>query len=367
MMGLLHRTKEPLWQKLLLAPLSPPSQLFGAAASARKRLYDAGILRQEEAPIPVISVGNIAVGGAGKTPVVMELACRLQAMGRTVAVLAAGYRGEGKGARVVSRGEGLVLDAKDAGDEPVLVAKRCPGVQVLVGPSRAELARIAANHLRADVALLDDGFQHLGVARDLDIVVLDGASPFGNGRLLPRGPLRELPEALERADLCWISKVDEGDAAELEAAEAIARRFTGRGVVRSRYRVSSILSGDLASEEPPQSLSGKQVLLLAGLARPDSFRRTLARLGARVVGEALFGDHHGFTQREIETVLSRARARGAELVCVTEKDAVRIPPALRQHERLRVVRIETEIVQGEELLGECLRHALETKVVQRAG
>ncbi|HEY0840681.1 MAG TPA: tetraacyldisaccharide 4'-kinase [Vulgatibacter sp.] len=366
MIGLLHRSREPLWQKLLLSPLAPPSQLFGAAAAARRRLYESGILRQEEAPLPLVSVGNLAVGGAGKTPVVMELAKRLQTAGRKVAVLAAGYRGEGKGARVVSRGEGLLLDAKDAGDEPVLIAKRCPGVQVLVGPSRAELARIAARHLRADVALLDDGFQHLGVARDLDIVVLDGASPFGNGRLLPRGPLRELPEALERADLCWISKVDEGDPAEIEAAEAVARRFTGRSVVRSRYRVSTILSGDLSSEEPAQSLAGKQVLLLAGLARPDSFRRTLTRIGARVVGDALFADHHAFTRRELETVLSRARARGAELVCATEKDAVRIPPELRGHERLRVVRIETEIVKGEALLDECLSRALEGEV-RRAG
>ncbi|AKU90618.1 tetraacyldisaccharide 4'-kinase [Vulgatibacter incomptus] len=355
---LLHQADEPLWQKLLLAPLSPPSKVFGAAAAARRGLYGRGLLKQARAPIPVISVGNLAVGGAGKTPVVIELTSRLQARGLKVAVLASGYGGQGRGARVVSRGEGILLDARDAGDEPVLVAKRCPGARVLVGPSRAELAEIAARHLRADVALLDDGFQHLGLARDLDIVVLDGASPFGNGRLLPRGPLREPPSSLARADLCWISKVDEGDPAAIERAAAEAERLTGEAPVRSRYRVSGVLSGDLSSSEPLSSLESRPVLLLAGVARPDSFRRTLTRLGCRVVGEALFSDHHPFTERELHGVLARARACGADVVCATEKDAMRIPAALRGHERIKVVRVETEVAAGADLLESALDAAL---------
>ncbi len=361
---MLHRREEPLWQRLLLAPLAPPSRLFGAAATTRLRLYETGVLQQQVAPIPVISVGNLAVGGAGKTPIVMDLATRFQGRGLKVAVLAAGYRGKGKGARVVSRGEGLLFDAKEAGDEPVLVAERCPGVQVLVGPSRAELAGIAARHLRADVAILDDGFQHLGLARDLDIVVLDGASPFGNGHLLPRGPLRERPDALRRADLCWIAKVDEGDPKEVDAAAATARELTGSEPIRSRYRVSSILDGDLRREEPASVLRGRQVLLLAGLARPDSFRRTLGRLGAKVVGESLFPDHHPFTTKELEAALSRARAVGAELICTTEKDAVRIPAALRRHERIKIVRVETEIVEGADRLERALDAALDAAAIR---
>lgn len=343
---LLHKADEPAWQRLLLAPLTPASRLFGAAAAARRTLYQRGVLRRAEAKIPVISVGNLAVGGAGKTPVVIELVKRLQGRGLRVAVLSRGYGGSGKGARVVSRGEGLLLPASDAGDEPVLIAERCPEAMVLVGPSRAELAQLAADALRAQVAILDDGFQHLGLARDLDLVVLDGASPFGNRKLLPRGPLRETPEALARAQLCWISKVDEGEPAAIDAAAREAEAFTGQAPVRSRYRVAALLGADLRTEHPAAELNGRPVLLLAGVARPDSFRRTLRSAGARVAEEALFPDHHAFTKREVEGTLARARAVGAEFVCCTEKDAVRLPRELHGSDRLRVVRVETEIVEG---------------------
>lgn len=349
-MSLLHDPDEPIWQRLLLAPLAPAAGLFGAAAGARRTLFRRGVLASAKAPLPVISVGNLAVGGAGKTPVTIHLVQQLQRRGLRVAVLSRGYGGKGRGARVVSRGEGLLLDARDAGDEPVLVARRCPGALVLVGAERAELARIAARHLRADVAVLDDGFQHLALARDLDIVVLDGAAPFGNGKLLPRGPLREKPAALARAHLGWIAKCDEGAPELLDGAEREIRARTGKPAVRSRYRVSRVLGADLRTERPLAALDGAQVLLLAGVARPASFRRTLERAGARVVDEALFGDHHAFTRRQVEGVLARARAVGAELVCCTEKDAVRLPPELHGGERLVAVQVETEIVAGAELL-----------------
>ena len=358
LVGLLHRPAEPLWQRVLLAPLAPAAGLFGAAAGVRRDLYARGVLRSARAAIPVISVGNLAAGGAGKTPVTIHLVRALQARGLRVAVLSRGYGGTGRGARVVTRGEGLLLDARDAGDEPVLIARRCPGAQVLVGADRAELADLAARFLRADVAVLDDGFQHLALQRDLDIVVLDGGSPFGNGRLLPRGPLREGPEALERAHLGWIAKCDEGDPALVEAAAREVEARTGRPPVRSRYRVRRILAADLRTELPAAALEGQPVLLLAGVARPGSFRRTLEHAGAKVIDEACFPDHHAFTRREVEGVLARARAVGAERVCCTEKDAVRLPPGLHGGERLAVVQVETEIVAGQALLDEALERAL---------
>lgn len=351
---LLHRREEPLWQRLALAPLVPASGLFAAAAGARRALYATGLLRRSRAAIPVVSVGNLAVGGAGKTPVTIHLVDELMRRGLRVAVLSRGYGGAGRGARVVSRGDGVLLDAADAGDEPVLIARRCPGAQVLVGANRAELAELAARHLRAQVAILDDGFQHLALERDLDVVVLDGAAPFGNGRLLPRGPLREGREALGRAHLGWIAKCDEGDEAALEAAAREVEARIGAPPVRSRYRVSRILAADLATELPADALQGSAVLLLAGVARPDSFRRTLERAGARVVGEARFADHHAFRRSEVEAVLARARIVGADRVCCTEKDAVRLPPGLRGDDRLAVVQVETEIVAGEALLASAL-------------
>jgi tetraacyldisaccharide 4'-kinase len=229
---------------------------------------------------------------------------------------------------------------------------------VLVGTDRGDLAAIAGRHLGAEVAILDDGFQHLALERDLDVVVLDGAAPFGNGKLLPRGPLREGPAALERAGLGWIAKCDEGEPARVEAAAREIEKRIGRPPVRSRYRVSRVLAADLQTEHPRGTLAGQPVLLLAGVARPGSFRRTLEHAGARVVDEACFPDHHAFTRREVEGVLARARAVGAELVCCTEKDAVRLPPELHGGDRLVVVQVETEIVAGAETLAAALDRAL---------
>lgn len=353
----LYRPREPVWQKLLLTPLVPLAGVFGAASATRRRLYESGGLKQVQVSIPVISVGNLVAGGAGKTPVVIHLVRTLLAKGLRVAVLSRGYGGSGKGARVVSKGEGLLLPPSDAGDEPVLIANRCPGALVLVGPDRADLAVLATTVLKAEVIVLDDGFQHLALARDLDIVVLDGAAPFGNGHLLPRGPLREPKEALERADLVWISKVDEGEALGLTEAAEAARAHTSKDPVRSRYAVSRLRGVD-GSERPLSELEGRPILLLAGLARPDSFRHTLQGMGARIVEEAIFPDHHAFTRQEAEAVLSRARAAGAEFVCCTEKDAVRLPPSLHGEERIRVVGVDTRIVSGESLLEAELQRVL---------
>jgi tetraacyldisaccharide 4'-kinase len=351
-----HRADESAAERLALAPLVPAAWAFAAAGAARRGLYRAGLLHAARADLPVISVGNLAVGGAGKTPVTLHLATLLAAGGRKPAILSRGYGGAGRGPRIVSRGDGTppLLDAAEAGDEPVLLARRLPDVAVLVGPSRAELAAIAARELGRDVALLDDGFQHLALARDLDLVVLDGGSPFGNGRLLPRGPLREGPAALRRAHLAWITKVDEGDPAAIEAAAALARDATGVEPVRSRYRSGGLLAAGLDRPHPRPGLAGLRVGLLAGLARPGSFRRTVGRAGAEVAFAALFPDHHRFTEREVRDALARLAPEGAALLVLTEKDAVRLPPALLADERLAALRVDTEVIAGAGSLARCL-------------
>lgn len=359
MIGWLHRRREPLWQRLLLAPLTPLAWLHRLVVALRLLLYRVGWLASERVDLPVVSVGNLAVGGAGKTPIVMYLAQLLQRRGVRVAVLSQGYGGTGQGHRVVSLGGPAPLEtAETAGDEPILIAKRCPGVQVLVGPSRAKLARMAKERLGAGVAILDDGFQHLSLRRDLDLVVLDGASPFGNGRLLPRGPLREPPTALSRADLCWISKADEGGAAELEAAAEASLFRVGLPPVRSRYRVAGIVRSDLRTVVPEAEWRGAKVFLLAGLARPGSFRKTVRELGLAIVGEGLFRDHHFFTLAELDALFERAEAAGAERIVCTEKDAVRLPASFAADPRILVVRIEVELLSGEELLEAALARLL---------
>jgi tetraacyldisaccharide 4'-kinase len=342
----------------LAAPLCLAEALFRAAAALRGGLYDAGLLRAARAEAPVVSIGNLAVGGAGKTPATLAVAARLAARGRTVAVLSRGYGAAAGGARVVSDGERILLDAAAGGDEPVLLARRLPGARVLCGPRRAELARTAVRDLGADALLLDDGFQHRRLARDLDVVVLDAARPFGNGRLLPAGPNREPRSALRRAGLAWLSRVDQAEGAALATLRALARELTGRDPVESRHAPRDVLDGALERRFGAEALRGRRVLLLAGIARPAGFRRTLEAMGAEVIAERVFPDHHRFTADEVEGVLRAAEAGRCELVVTTEKDAVRLPPAAAADPRVRAVRIDAEILRGADVLDDVLDAAL---------
>ena len=344
--------------RVRLAPLLALEGLFRAAVAVRGGLYRAGALRPARAGVPVISVGNLAVGGAGKTPAAMAVAERLAAAGRTVAVLSRGYGAARKDARVVSDGRSLLLGAAEGGDEPVLLARRLPGVRVLCGPRRAELARLAVGRYGADALVLDDGFQHRALARDLDLVVLDASSPFGNGHCLPRGPNREPPSALRRAGLLWLSRVDQADAAELEGLRRLARLLTGRAPVESRHAPVAVLDGQLEARDVPGSLRGARVVLLSGLARPEGFRRTVEGLGASVVAERSYPDHHPFSESELDEALAALGTAGGDWLLTTEKDAVRLPPARAGHPQLRVLRIEAEIVAGGKELDALLEQAL---------
>lgn len=346
----------PLARAVLL-PLVVASLLFRAVAALRGWLYGRGLLRAARAAAPVVSIGNVAVGGAGKTPAAIAVASRLARRGRRVAILSRGYGATRADPRVVSDGVALRLGAEEGGDEPVLLARRLPGVAVLCGPRRGALAPIATGDLGADALVLDDGFQHRALARDLDVVVLDAANPFGNGRLLPAGPNREPRSALRRAGLVWLSRVDQAEPAAVEGLRALARAATGRAPVESRHAPSDVLDGRLERSYGLGALRGARVVLLSGIARPGGFRRTVEGLGADVVAERRFPDHHRFTSAELAPILS-ASAADDVLVVTTEKDAVRLPAGDAAHARLRVVRVEAEIVRGGEALDAALDAAL---------
>lgn len=343
---------------LLLLPLRLLALAFGAVVAARGWLHDRALLPAARAAAPVVSVGNLAVGGAGKTPVTLAIARRLAARGRAVAVLSRGYGATRKDARVVADGRDVLLDAAAGGDEPVLLARRLPGLRVLCGPRRAALAGPAVERLGADVLLLDDGLQHRALARDLDVVVLDAANPLGNGWLMPAGPGREPASALRRAGLVWLSRVDQAAPAALARWRAAALAATGRPAVESRHAPVDVVDGRLERSLGLGALRGRPVLLLSGLARPGAFRRTAEDLGARVVGERRHPDHHRFTEADLDAALAAAAAAGAELVVTTEKDAVRLAPARAADPRLAVLRIEAEVLAGEAGLDEALDAAL---------
>jgi tetraacyldisaccharide 4'-kinase len=342
--------------------LAPAEALFRLAVAARREAYDRGLVHVARAGVPVVSVGNLAVGGAGKTPATAAIATRLLARRRRVAILSRGYGATRTDLRVVSDGERILLGADQGGDEPVLLARRLPGVSVLCGPRRAELARHAVDALGADVLLLDDGFQHRALARDLDVVLLDAADPFGNGRLLPAGPNREPVAALRRAGLAWLSRVDQAAASggpeALERLRALARDATGAPPVESRHAPDDLLDGTLERSLGLATLRGRRVLLLSGLARPVSFRRTVEGLGAEVGAELRHPDHHRFTDADLDEAFRAAERSGCALVVTTEKDAVRLPERAARDERLAVVRISAEILRGGEGLDARLDAAL---------
>jgi tetraacyldisaccharide 4'-kinase len=307
------RRDEPLVARFALAPLSVAALAYRAgAAIARTRA------RPVRAAAPVISVGNLCAGGAGKTPVALFLCERLLARGERPALLSRGYGGSGQGVTVVCDGAGPLASAQEAGDEPVLVALRCPRLLVLAGTRRALLAQEAVRR-GATVLVLDDGLQHHALARDLDLVVLDAQNPLGNGHLLPRGPLRESPAAFARVGargLLWLTNArSDAPDAQLDALVARARAAGLRGPVRSALAPRA---------EQVAALRGAKVFLLAGIARPERFAQTVRALGAEVVGHAFFPDHHAFSASELQAVDARAAALGAARVVTTEKDLVRI-------------------------------------------
>ncbi|MBL8952794.1 MAG: tetraacyldisaccharide 4'-kinase [Myxococcaceae bacterium] len=303
-------------------PLRAAAAGFGAAVAVRSLFVRPRVVEGAR----VVSVGNLTVGGSGKTPVVIFLSQWAASAGRRVAVLSRGY---GRTSRADVRFDAAnLLPASEIGDEPRLIAQRCPAVTVWVGRDRARLA-VAARDAGADFLVLDDGMQHRRLARDVDLVVVDAAAGFGNGRLLPAGPLREPVTQLSRASLVWLRQTAE-TAPGLEAQLGPTPRVVSRPVAH-------VVDG---------TIRGKRVVALAGLARPSAFTRTLVSLGAEVVAERYFPDHHTFTDAELDEV----RSLGA-VVVTTEKDAQRLKrgfPAL-------VVRLDEELVSGRELLAEQLR------------
>ncbi len=320
--------------------LAPGAFIWRGIIGMRNALYDAGVLPARRLPCPVIAIGNLTVGGTGKTPIAAWVAAALRDAGRHVAVLSRGYGRRGGGTRLVSDGRTVLVDVDQAGDEPYLIARDTPGVVVAVGADRfAAAALVRATAGAPDVIVLDDGFQHRRLHRDCDIVLVDGIDPWGNGRMLPRGPLREPVRALQRADAVVITRST--GAVPKDLAAALERHNPRARVMHCRLESDRFLRAD-GDPVDLAALRGFTAFVFSGIARPDRFEDEARRLGLRVVGSRRFADHHRYGAAELRETGEAARAAGAEILLTTEKDLVRIldptPAGLPIHAlRLRVV------------------------------
>jgi tetraacyldisaccharide 4'-kinase len=346
------------------------SRLFQLGVKLRRWLYNVRILRDATLGVQVIAIGNLTVGGTGKTPVVEKFARELRDAGRNVAILSRGYRSKPQPLhewfknkllfredttppRVVSDGKSLLLDSEMAGDEPYMLASNLKDVVVLVDKDRVKSGRYAIEQFGCDTLLLDDGFQYWHLqGRRHDVVLVDRQQPFGNEFLLPRGTLREPPSHLARANTIFITKSD-GQTGELR------RRITSLNstaavieCIHHPMYLEDVFNGE---RQALDFIKGRRVASLSGIAQPESFEQSLVKLGAELVYAKRFADHHRFSQQEILNAINRGKKRQAELILTTQKDAVRFPKLDRRDLPILFMRVEIKIVSGAEDFRDCVR------------
>jgi len=338
----------PKWLGLssLILLLAPFSLLYGLIVMLRNRLFDRGVVRSERLACRVVSIGNLTVGGTGKTPMVIQLARMLRENGYRPAVLSRGYGGTSKHpVNVVSKGAEPLMRQHEAGDEPVLIAKSLTGIPVLTGPRRALTGDWAIKNLNADALILDDGFQHRHLFRDIDIVLLSAAGPFGNGRLLPGGPLREPLRTLKRADII----IATGTYDDVAAGRTIALPDGIEApVFRCYYKPHSLLQGEQDTAFPLDMIKGKKICAFAGIGNPMAFLKTLRALGADVAVFMPFPDHHRYKPADVTLIAERTRQYQAEMIVTTEKDKIKTEDFDFILRGVYALRIEMEFLSGRE-------------------
>jgi len=313
------RRKSPFWGALL----SGLSVLYGAAIYIRRIFFGLHIFKQKKISCLVVSVGNITLGGTGKTPTVIQIAELLSRNERRVAVVSRGYgRKDEAEILVVSDGRSVLADTQTGGDEPVLMASKLPGIPVVVGKKRYQTALLAIQRFRPDVVVLDDGFQHIRLKRDLDIVLVDAGNPLGNGKLFPAGILREPLRALNRAHAVLITKID--STADVKALKATIQRNTQARIFTSHQLPVDLIDYRSNDIKPLSALRGSKVLALSGIARPDSFIKLLASLGADIVDACAYPDHFDYKKKDLASIFQKAADDKVSMIVTTEKDAIRL-------------------------------------------
>lgn len=341
------------------------SGIYRLGVAKRLGRYRSGAKPQQYLGTQVISIGNLTVGGTGKTPVVELFARTLRDRGRKPAILSRGYKSkklnhpqqwQGRDGeivpaeqmpKVVSDGGEPLLKVKYAGDEPWMLAKNLPGVAVVVDKNRVKGGAFAVGELGVDTLILDDGLQYLDLAHSTDVVLVDQGAPFGTGQMLPRGTLREPAKNLMRADYIFITKCDGSSNEQLINK---MRRFNKNAEIIECTHGPKHLENLFTGEQVPlEFLNDKYVAAISGIAVPQSFEKILDKLGAQVEFHRVFSDHHSFNQREIDRFMRRCVERDIEVIITTEKDAVRFMKPTELDVPIYFLRIEVEILKGEEV------------------
>ncbi len=331
--------------RFLSAFLRALSLFYGLAVQVRHALYSLGLARRKKLAQRVISVGNITLGGTGKTPTVIHIARVLLNHQKNPAVITRGYgRNDESALVVVSDGKKVLVDAASGGDEPVLIGSKLPGVPVVACSDRFRAASFAHAKFGNDTVILDDGFQHVRLRRDLDIVLVDSIDPFGRGDLFPAGILRERPAALRRAHAVLITGADRaGDVKSLK--KTIAQK-TGARIFTSRHTPVDLVDIVTGESRPLSALRGTTVLAFAGIARPESFVAALRLLGAEVKSECSYADHYEYGKSDLVKIFQHAADKKVSMIITTEKDAARLKNL--KPDGIWALRIELKVVENKE-------------------
>ena len=349
-----HHCLEPVTPKgpatsLFQGVTLPLAGLYGLVASARRALYQRGWLKVKQLPALVVSVGNLSVGGTGKTPVTAALALKLQAQGLRVVILSRGYGGRDRNVTCISDGRRLYHRPPRTGDEPYWLARNLPGVPVYTCPCRykAGLAAWEAHH--PDIFLLDDGFQHYQLHRDLDIVLLDADAPYGNSRLLPAGTLREPPHTLSLAQVLVLTRFD--PYRHHDRLQDLARTFPHKLLLTAAIDPAGARLEPDGRECAPHDLAGLSLFAFAALARPLVFLRTLTDLGVCLTGFQPFPDHHPYSAADLDTLIARARDSGAKALITTAKDWARLGEGWSGKLPLWILEVKARLTPESPLIG----------------
>jgi tetraacyldisaccharide 4'-kinase len=341
-----ERESGSLFLKLFLFVISIG---YGLIVRLRETIFKKGLLQSKRLPCLVISIGNLTVGGSGKTPMTIYVAKLIQGLGYRVAIISRGYKGQAeKIGGVVSDGRRICMGPDTAGDEPFMVAQRLKTVPVIVGQNRFKAGRLAIQEIKPDVVLLDDAFQHLKLHRDLDLVLLDSNKPLGNTYLFPRGTLRETASALSRGDAVILTRSDIGKAPYLDQIKKHVPRTPIFHSSHIPYIYKIVTGNSTQSQDSSTSSSeydfgafkNKRVFAFSGIASNDDFRRTIESFQCKLEHFSEFPDHHQYSEKELDKVVRSAMDVSAEFIFTTEKDYVRIAHKIKWPIHLVIIGIE---------------------------